>query len=58
VIVPRKHIPNVQVFCMLQGLFVPDSLSGTALTKEECVAPPVLAIVHARYPALARWANV
>jgi len=38
--------------------FEAQELSVTALTKEECFAPPVLAILHARYPALARWASV
>ena len=38
--------------------FEAQDFSGTALTKEECVAPPVLAILYIRYPALTRWANV
>ncbi len=38
--------------------FEAQGFRDAALTKEECVAPPVLAILYIRYPALTRWANV
>ena len=43
---------------MLAGFFVPQKFIGKARTKEECVAPPVLGILCAWYPALAGWAKL